>query len=57
MVRQLRTSAQRLQGLCQEIPKSAFNYLRVRYTTQIEDKVVSENEKFDKTKAVDAEEK
>jgi hypothetical protein len=57
MVRQLRTSAQRLQDLCQEIPKSAFNYLRVRYTTQIEDKVVSENEKFDKMKAVDAEEK
>ena len=53
MVRQLRTSAQRLQDLCQEIPKSAFNYLRIRYTTQIETKVNAENDKFDSLKVDD----
>lgn len=53
MVRQLRTSSQRLQNLCQEIPKSAYNYLKVRYEKQIEDKVTAENEKFDKMKEND----
>ena len=52
-VRQLRTSAQRLQDLSQEIPKCAYNYIRVRYTALIETRVGSEDQKFDKLQAQD----
>ena len=56
-VRQLRTSAQRLQDLCQEIPKCAYNYIRVRFTALIETKVDTENSRFDKLRVQDKQQK
>ena len=47
-VRQLRTSAQHLQDLCQEIPRAVFNYLRVRSSAKIEHQVNSTNATFEK---------
>jgi len=38
-VRQLRTSAQRLEDLCSEVPKCLYNYIRVRYSAIIESQV------------------
>ena len=53
-VRQLRTSAQRLQDLCQEIPRCQYHYIRVRYTSMIEQKVRAEDAKFDTAKTADS---
>ena len=53
-MRQLRTSAQRLQELCEQIPKCAYHYLRVRYTSMIEEKVERCEETFSRAKEGDA---
>lgn len=45
-VRQLRTSAQRLQDLACEIPKCAYHYTRVLFTSQIEAQVATAGDKF-----------
>lgn len=53
-VRMLRTSAQRLQGLCAEVPRSLYYYLRVRYSVMIEQKVDTAESAFDRAKEQDA---
>lgn len=53
-MRQLRTSAQRLQELCEQIPRCAFHYIRVRYTSIIEEKVRKQDIFFDTAKEADA---
>ena len=50
----MRTSAQRLQDLCQEVPRCAYHYIRTRYTSLIEKKVKSEDAKFDLLKQEDS---
>ena len=52
-VRQLRTSAGRLQALAQEIPKSVFHYLNLRFKSKIEDLVNKETDKFKNAKEAD----
>jgi len=53
-VRQLRTSSQRLQDLCSEIPRCAYHYIKTRFTSLIEEKVQREDAKFDQSKGQDA---
>ena len=40
--------------MCQEIPRCAYHYIRVRYTSLIEQKVKVEDAKFDSKKTEDA---
>lgn len=56
-VRQLRTSAQRLQDLCAEVPKCIYNYIRCRFSALIETRVETGMAKFNHAKAQDKETK
>lgn len=52
-VRELRTSALKLLDLCQEIPRSVFNYLAFKYSSIIKKQVSEEEGNFDKLREVD----
>jgi restriction endonuclease S subunit len=52
-VRQLRTSAERLQSLAVEIPRSVLQYLKVKFTAKIVSLINEQTEKFSAAKQKD----
>ena len=52
-VRMLRTSAQRLEDLCQLVAKSVFHYLQLKYSEMISQRVQKEESEFGGKKKAD----
>ena len=52
-VRQLRMSTERLQDLCNQIPRSVFYYLQFKYQSIIKSQITKEQSHFDHAKEQD----